>query len=444
MYDLIIKNGTLVNEGSIYESDVAIKGDRIEKISSSIDAEAKKIINLDGKYILPGLIDDQVHFREPGLTHKGNIQSESRAGLAGGVTSYFEMPNVNPTTTNRKNLQAKFDLAATKSHANYSFYMGASNTNIDEIKQLDNTLACGLKVFMGASTGDMLVDNQDTLEAIFREAPVNIVTHCEDTPTIIENEKAIIAQYGEDIDATFHPRIRDAASCLKSSQLAYDLATKHGSNLHILHLTTADEMKLFTEGEITDKKITAEVCVHHLFFSEADYETRGNFIKCNPSVKSEQDRLALIDAVQKNKIDIIATDHAPHTLEEKQQPYLQAPSGLPLNQHSLLVLLDFYNKGIFTLEQIVQKTSHNIAERFQIKDRGYIREGSFADFAIVDLSANTLVTNENILYHCGWSPFMGYTFPAAVVHTIINGEIVFEDGVLKEKLPIGSRIEFNR
>ena len=444
MYDLIIKNGTLVNEESIYESDVAIKGDRIEKISSSIDAEAKKIIDLDGKYILPGLIDDQVHFREPGLTHKGNIQSESRAGLAGGVTSYFEMPNVNPTTTNRKNLQAKFDLAATKSHANYSFYMGASNTNIDEIKQLDNTLACGLKVFMGASTGDMLVDNQDTLEAIFREAPVNIVTHCEDTPTIIENEKAIIAQYGEDIDATFHPRIRDAASCLKSSQLAYDLATKHGSNLHILHLTTADEMKLFTEGEITDKKITAEVCVHHLFFSEADYETRGNFIKCNPSVKSEQDRLALIDAVQKNKIDIIATDHAPHTLEEKQQPYLQAPSGLPLNQHSLLVLLDFYNKGIFTLEQIVQKTSHNIAERFQIKDRGYIREGSFADLAIVDLSANTLVTNENILYHCGWSPFMDYTFPAAVVHTIINGEIVFEDGVLKEQLPIGSRIEFNR
>ena len=444
MYDLIIKNGTLVNEGSIYESDVAIKGDRIEKISSSIDAEAKKIIDLDGKYILPGLIDDQVHFREPGLTHKGNIQSESRAGLAGGVTSYFEMPNVNPTTTNRKNLQAKFDLAATKSHANYSFYMGASNTNIDEIKQLDNTLACGLKVFMGASTGDMLVDNQDTLEAIFREAPVNIVTHCEDTPTIIENEKAIIAQYGEDIDARFHPRIRDAASCLKSSQLAYDLATKHGSNLHILHLTTADEMKLFTEGEITDKKITAEVCVHHLFFSEADYETRGNFIKCNPSVKSEQDRLALIDAVQKNKIDIIATDHAPHTLEEKQQPYLQAPSGLPLNQHSLLVLLDFYNKGIFTLEQIVQKTSHNIAERFQIKDRGYIREGSFADLAIVDFSANTLVTNENILYHCGWSPFMDYTFPAAVVHTIINGEIVFEDGVLKEQLPIGSRIEFNR
>tara|TARA_Y100001970_G_scaffold61250_1_gene78202 strand:- start:1038 stop:2372 length:1335 start_codon:yes stop_codon:yes gene_type:complete len=444
MFDLILKNGTLVNEGLIFESDVGIKGDRIEKIASIIDSDSKKTIDLKGKHILPGLIDDQVHFREPGLTHKGNIQSESRAGLAGGVTSYFEMPNVNPTTTNRENLQAKFDLASTKSHANYSFYMGASNNNIDEIKQLDNSLACGLKVFMGASTGDMLVDNHETLEAIFREAPVNIVTHCEDTPTIIKNEKAIIAEYGEDIDASFHPRIRNTESCLKSSQLAHDLATKHGSNLHILHLTSADEMKLFSEGNITDKKITAEVCVHHLFFSEVDYETKGNFIKCNPSVKSEQDRLALIDAVQKNKIDIIATDHAPHTLEEKQQPYLQAPSGLPLNQHSLLVLLDFYAKDIFSLEQIVQKTSHNIAERFQIKDRGYIREGAFADLVIIDLSAKTLVTNENILYHCGWSPFLGYTFPSAVRHTIINGEIVLQDGVLNEQLPIGSRIEFNR
>lgn len=444
MYDLILKNGTLVNEGQIYESDIAIKGGRVEKISSSIEAESKKNIDLKGNHVLPGLIDDQVHFREPGLTHKGNIQSESRAGLAGGVTSYFEMPNVNPTTTNRKNLQAKFDLAATKSHANYSFYMGASNTNIDEIKQLDKTLACGLKVFMGASTGDMLVDNHDTLEAIFREAPVNIVTHCEDTPTIIENEKAVIAEYGEDIDATFHPRIRNAESCLKSSQLAHDLATKHGSNLHILHLTTADEMKLFTEGDIIGKKITAEVCVHHLFFSEADYEAHGNFIKCNPSVKSEKDRLALIDAVQRNKIDIIATDHAPHTLKEKQQAYLQAPSGLPLNQHSLLVLLDFYAKGIFSLEQIVQKTSHNIAERFQIKDRGYIREGAFSDLVVVDLNVETLVTNENILYHCGWSPFLNYTFPSAVRHTIINGEIVYQDGILNEQLPIGSRIEFNR
>ena len=444
MYDLVLKNGTLVNEGKIYESDIAIKGDRIELIASSINAESKQHLDLHGKHVLPGLIDDQVHFREPGLTHKGNIQSESRAGLAGGVTSYFEMPNVNPTTTNRENLQAKFDLAATKSHANYSFYMGASNTNIDEIKQLDHTLACGLKVFMGASTGDMLVDNQDTLDAIFREAPVNIVTHCEDTPTILKNEKAIISEYGEDIDATFHPRIRNAESCLKSSQLAYNLATKHGSNLHILHLTTADEMKLFREGDIADKKITAEVCVHHLFFSEAAYKTHGNQIKCNPSIKTENDRLALIDAVQKNKIDIIATDHAPHTWEEKQQTYMQAPSGLPLNQHSLLVLLDFYAKGIFSLEQIVQKTSHNIAERFQIKDRGYIQEGCFADLAIIDLRNETHVTKENILYHCNWSPFQNYTFPGMISHTILNGEIVYQDGRLKDHLPTGSRIEFNR
>ncbi len=444
MYDLVLKNGTLVNEGQINESDIAIKGERIEKIASSIDVESKKTLDLKGKHVLPGLIDDQVHFREPGFTHKGNIQSESRAGLAGGVTSYFEMPNVNPTTTDRKNLQAKFDLATTKSHANYSFYLGASNSNIDEIKQLDNTLACGLKVFMGASTGDMLVDDHDTLEAIFREAPVNIVTHCEDTPTIIENEKAIIAKYGEDIDVTFHPRIRNAESCLKSSQLAYDLATKHGSNLHILHLTTADEMKLLTEGDIAGKKITGEVCVHHLFFSEAAYKTHGNQIKCNPSIKTEQDRLALVKAVQKNKIDIIATDHAPHTWEEKQQPYLKAPSGLPLNQHSLLVLLDFYSKGIFSLEQIVQKTSHNIAERFQIKDRGYIREGTYADLAIVDLGSETLVTKENILYYCSWSPFLDYTFPGAVRYTIINGEIVYQDGMLKNSLPIGHQIEFNR
>ena len=444
MFDLVLKNGTLVNEGQINESDIAIKGERIEKIASSIDVESKIILDLKGKHVLPGLIDDQVHFREPGLTHKGNIQSESRAGLAGGITSYFEMPNVNPTTTDRKNLQAKFDLATTKSHANYSFYLGASNSNIDEIKQLDNTLACGLKVFMGASTGDMLVDDHDTLEAIFREAPVNIVTHCEDTLTIIENEKAIIAKYGEDIDATFHPRIRNAESCLKSSQLAYDLATKHGSNLHILHLTTADEMKLLTEGDIAGKKITGEVCVHHLFFSEAAYKTHGNQIKCNPSIKTEQDRLALVKAVQKNKIDIIATDHAPHTWEEKQQPYLKAPSGMPLNQHSLLVLLDFYSKGIFSLEQIVQKTSHNIAERFQIKDRGYIREGAYADLAIVDLGSETLVTKENILYYCSWSPFLDYTFPGAVRYTIINGEIVYQDGMLKNSLPIGHQIEFNR
>ncbi len=444
MFDLVLKNGTIVNDGKVFEADIAITNERIEQVDSMIASEAHHEINLEGKHIIPGLIDDQVHFREPGLTHKGNIQSESRAGLAGGVTSYFEMPNVNPTTTNHKNLQAKFDLAATKSHANYSFYLGASNTNIDEIKQIDKKLACGIKVFMGASTGDMLVDDPDALDAIFKESPVNIVTHCEDTPIIQRNEKAIIDKFGQDIDASFHPKIRDAESCLRSSQLAHDLATKHGSNLHILHLTTADEMKLLTQGEIKNKKITGEVCVHHLFFDESSYSDLGNQIKCNPSIKSTQDRLALIKAVQSDKIDIIATDHAPHTWEEKQQVYLDAPSGLPLIQHSLNVLLDFYLQGIFSLEQIVQKTSHNIAQRFQVKDRGYIREGYYADLAIIDLQAPIKVTEDNILYHCGWSPFLNHKFGGSVDSTIINGNLVYNQGALVADLPLGHRIEFDR
>jgi len=444
MFDLLIKNGTLVNEGKIFESDIAIKNGRIEKIAPSIDAEAKQVLDAQGQHILPGMIDSQVHFREPGLTHKGNIQSESRAGLAGGITSYFEMPNVNPTTTNSENLQAKFDLAATKSHANYSFYLGASNTNLEEIKRVDPNLACGLKIFMGASTGDMLVDDHEVLEEIFQHSPVNIVTHCEDTPMILANEKAAIEEFGDSVDATFHAKIRSAEACLKSSQLAHDLATKHGSNLHILHLTTAEEMKLFTPGDIKGKNITAEVCVHHLYFNESSYKTLGNQIKCNPSIKTEADQMALIAAVNANKIDIIATDHAPHTWDEKQRDYLLAPSGLPLVQHALLVLMDFYKKGIFSLEQIVQKTSHNIAERYQIKDRGYIREGGYADLAVINLNAETLVTQDSILYHCGWSPFLNTTFPASVNHTILNGQLVYSEGNFAQDLPIGSQLEFER
>ena len=316
MFDLIIKNGKLVNEGKIFESDIGIKNKRIEKISSDISADASEIIDASEKFVLPGIIDDQVHFREPGLTHKGNIQSESKAGIAGGVTTFFEMPNVNPTTTTRENLQAKFDLAATKSHGNYSFYFGASNTNIDEIKQLDHKLACGLKVFMGASTGEMLVDNHDALDAIFKESPVTIVTHCEDTPIIHENEKKFVKKYGDNLDATFHPLIRSREACLKSSTLAHNLATKHGSSLHILHLTTQDELSLFKSGDLSEKNITAEVCVHHLFFDESAYPEKGNFIKCNPSIKTSEDRLSLIEALKDDRLDIIATDHAPHTLEE--------------------------------------------------------------------------------------------------------------------------------
>ena len=443
MFDLVLKNCTIVNEDKIFESDIGIKGNRIEKIASSIGEEAKEIIDLSGKIVIPGVIDDQVHFREPGLTRKGEIATESKAALAGGITSYFEMPNVNPTTTTNELLDKKFDLAKQKSCANYSFYLGASNSNIEEIKKINIDKACGLKVFMGASTGDMLVDNEKTLEDIFNYAPVNIVTHCENTPRILEKEAEFAEKYGDSVSPIHHPYIRDEESCYLSSSLAVGLAKKYNSNLHVLHLTTEKEMSLFTKGDIDGKNITAEVCVHHLFFSENDYEAKGNFIKCNPSIKKESDRLALVNAVKNDLIDIIATDHAPHTLEEKQQHYLKAPAGLPLVQHMLPTLLDFYKKNIFSLEMIVRKTSHNIAKRFQIKDRGYIREGYYADFAIIDLDTSLTVNKENVMYKCGWSPFEGYTFPASVYATILNGYLVYKDGDFIEN-PLGMQLEFDR
>ncbi len=443
MFDIVLKNCTIVNENNIFESDIGIKGQRIEKIASSITDEAKETLDLAGKIVMPGVIDDQVHFREPGLTHKGEIATESRAALAGGITSYFEMPNVNPTTTTNELLDKKFEVAKNKSRANYSFYLGASNSNIEEIKKVDINKACGLKVFMGASTGDMLVDNEDTLEDIFQYSPVNIVTHCENTPRILELEKEFSAKYGNDVEPKHHPYIRDEESCYLSSSLAVGLAKKYDSNLHVLHLTTEKEMSLFDAGAIDDKKITAEVCVHHLFFSEKDYESKGNFIKCNPSIKKETDRQALINAVNNDLIDIIATDHAPHTLEEKEQHYLKAPAGLPLVQHMLPALLDFYKKDIFSLEMIVRKTSHNIAKRFKIKDRGYIREGYYADFAIVDMNKAFSVTRENTLYKCGWSPFEGYDLPASIYATILNGSLVYKEGeFLNDSL--GIQLEFDR
>jgi dihydroorotase len=444
MYDLILKNCQIVNEDSIYHSDIAIKNERIALINSTIDAEAKKIIDVEGKHVIPGMIDDQVHFREPGLTHKGSIATESRAALAGGITSYFEMPNVNPTTTTNENLRNKFDLASQKSVGNYSFYLGGSNTNIEEIKRVDTNLAAGLKVFMGASTGDMLVDDPDTLEDIFKFCPVNIVTHCEDTPTILKNEKVFAEKYGDDLSAIHHPYIRDDISCYLSSSMAIDLAKRNGSNLHVLHLTTKKEMDQFVSGEIDSKKITAEVCVHHLRFNEHDYVDLGNQIKCNPSIKREEDRAAVMNALLNDQIDIIATDHAPHTWEEKSRPYSKAPAGLPLVQHALQVLLDFYHDGILSLEHIVKKTSHNVAKRFQIKDRGYIREGYYADLVILDLEKNFKVSKENILYKCGWSPFEGTTFNSSIHSTIINGTLVFSNNNLINDIPIGKRIEFNR
>ena len=444
MYDLILKNCQIVNEDSIYHSDIAIKNERIALINSTIDAEAKKIIDVEGKHVIPGMIDDQVHFREPGLTHKGSIATESRAALAGGITSFFEMPNVNPTTTTNENLRNKFDLASQKSVGNYSFYLGGSNTNIEEIKRVDTNLAAGLKVFMGASTGDMLVDDPDTLEDIFKYCPTNIVTHCEDTPTILKNEKIFAEKYGDDLSAIHHPYIRDDISCYLSSSMAIDLAKRNGSNLHVLHLTTKKEMDQFVSGEIDTKKITAEVCVHHLRFNENDYIDLGNQIKCNPSIKREEDRAAVMAALLNDQIDIIATDHAPHTWEEKSRSYSKAPAGLPLVQHAMQTLLDFYHDGILSLEHIVKKTSHNVAKRFQIKDRGYIREGYFADLVILDINKPYKVSSENILYKCGWSPFLNTTFNSSINTTIVNGHIVYKDSIIQENIPFGKQIEFSR
>ena len=444
MYDLILKNCNIVNEGSIFESDIAIKNSRIELISKEIDSESKKVIDIGGKHVIPGLIDDQVHFREPGLTHKGEIATESKAGLAGGVTSYFEMPNVNPTTTTNENLTKKFELASTRSLSNYSFHLGGSNTNIEEIKKVDINQAAALKVFMGASTGEMLVDSIDALDDIFNYSPLIVVTHCEDPQRVTDNEKLFFEKYGNELSAEHHHLIRDVESCYLSSSLAVDLAKKYDSDLHVFHLTTEKEMELFTAGKIDGKKITAEVCVHHMYFNESRYADLGNQIKCNPSIKYESDRLALINALLTDKIDIIATDHAPHTWEEKNQSYSKAPAGLPLVQHGMQILMDFYHQDILSLETIVQKTSHNVANRFQVKERGYIREGYYADLAVLDIDKPYTVSNDNILYKCGWSPFNGHIFQSSIFMTIVNGNIAFTDGQVAEDLPFGMQIEFDR
>ena len=444
MYDLILKNCNIVNENTIIESDIAIKNNRIELIANSIDSEAKNIEDVNGRFVIPGLIDDQVHFREPGLTHKGDIATESKAGLAGGVTSYFEMPNVNPTTTTNENLTKKFELASNRSLSNYSFHLGGSNTNIEEIKQVDINQAAALKVFMGASTGEMLVDSIDALDDIFHYSPLTVVTHCEDPQRVKDNEKLFYDKYGSDLSAEHHHLIRDVESCYLSSSLAVALAKKYDANLHVFHLTTAKEMDLFSPGPVDGKKITAEVCVHHMHFNESYYAELGNQIKCNPSIKDESDRLALIKALKEDKIDIIASDHAPHTWDEKMMKYQDAPAGLPLVQHELQILMDFYNEGILSLETIVEKTSHNVAKRFQVKDRGYIREGYYADLAILDIDKSYTVSEENILYKCGWSPFAGKTFNSSIYMTIVNGHIAFQDNQINQDLPFGMQVEFDR
>lgn len=444
MASILIKSATIVNEGKQTQADLLIKDGFIEKIAGSIDAKADQEINAEGLHLFPGCIDDQVHFREPGLTHKGNIASESRAAVAGGITSFMEMPNTVPNALTQQLLQDKYDIAAKNSPANYSFFMGASNDNLDEVLRTDAKNVCGVKVFMGSSTGNMLVDNPTTLEHLFAQSPMLIATHCEDEATIKSNLEHYKQLLGENIPVRLHPKIRSAEACYLSSSMAVELAKKHNTRLHILHISTAKETNLFSNDTLlADKRITAEACIHHLWFTDADYETKGNLIKWNPAVKTEADRDEILKAVLDGRIDVIATDHAPHTLEEKALPYLQAPSGGPLVQHALPAMLELYHHGKITLEQIAEKMAHNVATIFQIEKRGFIREGYWADIALVNLNNPWQVNKGNILYKCGWSPFEGNTFKAKVVSTIVSGNLVYENGNLVSEQS-GQRMTFNR
>lgn len=442
---MLIKSATIVNEGTMVEADVLIKNGRIEKIASSISpASNQKVIDGSGKYLFPGVIDDQVHFREPGLTHKANIFTESRAAIAGGVTSFMEMPNTVPNALTQRLLQDKYDIAAQSSLANYSFFMGASNDNIEEVLKTDGANVCGLKIFMGSSTGNMLVDEEKTLEGLFSKVDMLIATHCEDEATIRNNMAAARMQYGEGVPIEQHPVIRSAKACYLSSSQAVHLAKKHGTQLHVLHISTAKELELFDNSvPLAEKKITAEGCIHHMWFNDADYATKGSLIKWNPAVKTQNDQQAIIEAVVNGTIDVVATDHAPHTYEEKSNTYFKAPSGGPLVQHSLVAMLDFFHQGRFTLPQIAEKMSHNPATLFKIKDRGFIREGYFADLVLVDLNNPWTVKKENILAKCKWSPFEGHTFASKVSHTLVNGKLVYENGTINE-LGSGSRLVFDR
>ena len=445
MNSILITNARVVNEGRIFPADILIKGNRIERIDAQISSEGvKKVIDVRGKHVFPGVIDDQVHFREPGLTHKADIFTESRAAVAGGVTTFMEMPNTVPNALTQELLQDKYDIAARSSLANYSFFMGASNDNLEEVLKTNPKNVCGIKVFMGSSTGNMLVDDESTLKGLFAEAPMIIATHCEDEATIRKNTEEYRRQFGEDLPMKYHPVIRSEEACYKSSSLAVGLAREYGAKLHVLHISTAKELELFDNTiPLNEKKITAEACIHHLWFDDRDYEEKGAFIKWNPAVKTEQDKNAIFQAVLEGTIDVIATDHAPHTLEEKSNTYFQAPSGGPLVQHSLVAMADFYHQGKITLEEIAEKMSHNPAILFEIQDRGYLREGYYADLAIVDLQAPWKVTKENIRAKCGWSPFEGHTFQSSVTHTFISGHLAYAEGELDES-QLGQRLLFNR
>jgi dihydroorotase len=443
MGKILLKNAVIINEGEKFESDLLISNDRIEKIAVNISAKEAEIIDLNGKYLIPGMIDDQVHFREPGLTHKANIYSESRAAVAGGITSFMEMPNTKPNAVTQSLLEDKYQIAAKNSIANYSFYMGATNDNIEEVLKTDSKNVCGVKVFMGSSTGNMLVDNEETLTGIFSKCPMLIATHCEDEATIRSNMERYKTEYGEDVPIKFHPIIRSEEACYLSSSLAVGLAQKHGTRLHVLHISTAKELALFNNNiPLKEKKITAEACVHHLWFSDEDYKEKGVFIKWNPAVKTVEDRAQLWDGLKTNKIDVLATDHAPHTFEEKQNTYFNAPSGGPLVQDAVMALFQKSSEGVVSLEQVVEKMSHAVADCFGIENRGYIREGYYADIVVVDPNKSYKVEPSNILYHCGWSPFEGETFNHSIDSTFVNGRLVYNKGAIVEG-NTGMRMSFN-
>lgn len=442
---ILLKNAKIVNDNKIFPADILLEDDVILKIEDQISSDsAAKVMDLEGKYVIPGAIDDQVHFREPGLTHKGTIATESRAAVAGGITSFMEQPNTNPQTTTIEALEDKFEMARNSAFANYSFLFGGTNDNLEEIKKLDKNACSGIKLFLGSSTGNMLVDNEEVIEKIFRNTEMVISAHCEDESTIKANFAKYKAQYGDDIPVKYHPLIRSAEACYLSSSRAIALAKKTGARFHVFHLSTGKETELFRNDiPLEDKKITAEVCIHHLWFSEEDYDTKGTLIKWNPAVKTAADRDQLWEALLDDRIDVIATDHAPHTLEEKNNVYTSAPSGGPLVQHALPAMLEKYHSGKISLEKIVEKMCHNPAKLFQIKKRGFIREGFYADLVVLDLNDSWTVTKENIAYKCGWSPFEGNSFKSRITHTFVNGHLAYENGNFSEERK-AMRLTFNR
>ncbi len=444
MATTLIKNATIVNEGKIFQSDLFLQNGIIQEISENIDRTAEQVVDATGKHLIAGVIDDQVHFREPGLTHKAEIYTEAKAAVAGGITSFMEMPNTKPQSLTQELLEKKFKRAAKVSLANFTFFMGASNDNLDEVLKTDPKTVGAVKIFMGSSTGNMLVDNRSVLEEIFAKSPMLIAVHCEDESTIQTNTKKYKAQFGENIPIEYHPKIRSAEACYKSSSMAVELAKKHNTRLHVFHLSTAKEMELFDNSiPLEEKRITAEVCIHHLWFDESQYAKKGTHIKWNPAVKTLTDRKAVFQALLDDKIDLIATDHAPHTLEEKDNTYFTAPSGGPLVQHALPAMLEFYHQGKMTLPKIVEKMCHAPAVCFQIENRGFIREGYAADLVLIDLNKPWQVNKDNILYKCGWSPFEGITFQSSITHTWVNGHLAYVNGYFDESQK-GQRLLFNR